>query len=76
MTPAPDVSFHEVVMPAEGESPRAGTQSPDLRPRLAALGTGYFAGAKLRHDSDAARQVITPTGLPWSQPSIAATMPA
>jgi hypothetical protein len=34
-------------MPAEGVSPRAGTQGPD-----SSLGTGYFADAKFRHDSE------------------------
>jgi len=34
-------------MLAEGVSPRAGTQGPDP-----SLGTGYFADAKFRHDSE------------------------
>ncbi len=39
-------------MPAEGVSPRAGTQGPKLAGDTAtALGAGYFAHAKFRHDS-------------------------
>jgi hypothetical protein len=37
-----------------GRSPRAGTQDNDFHPWLAALGAGYFAGAKFRHDSEPA----------------------
>src|SRR5262245_31961969 len=37
-------------MPAEGVSPRVGTQAPDP-----SLGTGYFAAAKFRHDSESRR---------------------
>jgi hypothetical protein len=40
-------------MPAEGASPRAGSQYSIWKHRI--LGTGYFADAKFRHDSEPVR---------------------